>query len=144
MFNKVDKLIIALSLMILAYFAFFVFMVGSTAYHSAVSKVSEESFGAGAEITKLDNPTATKISMTADTATLILSTSTARKYVAIVNTATNTLTICATKATCVEDTGVRLNGSGGSYELTSENLWYGAIYGVLDTSTANIAVYYQQ
>ncbi len=102
--------------------------------------------GAGDELTKLGSPVSTKVAVAASSTspTLLLATSTARKYVAIVNTATNTLTVCPSVATCTQSTGIVLNASGGSYEITSENLYFGAIYGILSTSHADVALNYQQ
>lgn len=85
-----------------------------------------------------DAPTNTKIACTTSS-TLVVATSTGRQYVAIINDeATNPVYLGLGRA-AVGSNGIRLNANGGSFEITQENLFTGAIY-CIASSTATLTV----
>jgi len=63
------------------------------------------------------------------TSAIILASNTKRKYALLVNDS-DTIIYLGIGATAVVNRGIRLNSSGGSYEITSINLTKKAIYGI--------------
>lgn len=66
--------------------------------------------------------------------TLVAATSTARQYLTIVNDSANTVYISEGQA-AVGSNGIRLNASGGSYEINALNLYTGAIYAIASSTS---------
>lgn len=61
---------------------------------------------------------------------LITATSTTRQYAAIVNDCTTAIYLNFNDVAATGNSGLRLNASGGSYEINSQNLYKGAIRGI--------------
>lgn len=74
------------------------------------------------------SPTNTGVNVAAAT-TQILAANTDRGYTAIVNDS-DTVIYLALGAAAVLNQGIRLNARGGTFEITSVNLWFGTINGI--------------
>lgn len=112
-----------------------------TATRTAVSVVEQKSNGArfgAAELNRFTKaPTNTAVSCTTSS-TLAIATSTARQYIALVNDSSSAIYLGIGVA-AVGSNGIRLNSSGGSYEMGLDGLFTGAIY-CIASSTAQMTV----
>ena len=71
---------------------------------------------------------ASSSAVTAGVSSIVLTaTSSSRQYVSIVNDSANTVYLGFNGKAAIANSGLRLNASGGSYEITADNLYYGAI-----------------
>lgn len=77
------------------------------------------------------------------TSTLLLATSTARQYAAIVNDGSTNIYLETSKGPAVLYEGIRLNSGGGSYEINQDNLYTGPIYCIAATSAASTTLTYK-
>lgn len=69
---------------------------------------------------------------------VIVATSSARSYLVLVNDSANTVYL-SLGTPAVGSQGIRLNGSGGSYEMDSEGLYPGAVH-CIASSTSVITI----
>lgn len=75
------------------------------------------------------------------TTTTLLATSTGRQYALIVNDSAATVYLSLKGGLpAVAYEGIRLNAGGGSYEITSENLYKGSIQAIAVGGTASTTV----
>lgn len=72
------------------------------------------------------------------TSGLLVATSTSRLYLALVNDGTSTIYLALGK-TAIGSNGIRLNGSGGTFEMGSEAMFTGAI-NCISSSTGAVTV----
>ena len=77
------------------------------------------------------------------TSTLLVGTSTAREYLAIVNDGSNNIYLELSNGPAVLYEGIRLNSGGGSYEIDFDNLYTGPVYCIADTSAASTTATYK-
>jgi hypothetical protein len=70
--------------------------------------------------------------------TLAIASSSARQYTALVNDSSNSVYLSLGSA-AVSGSGIRLNANGGSFEITPDNLWTGAIY-CIASGSSNLSV----
>lgn len=68
----------------------------------------------------------------------ITATSSTRQYIAIVNDGSNVVYLKLSDSPAVINSGIRLNASGGSYEINSENMYTGSITAIADGGTSII------
>lgn len=73
------------------------------------------------------------------TSTTVLAANAARKFAVIVNDS-NEVVYIAFHATAVLNQGIRLNASGGAYEINASNLYTGIITGICASGGKNVAV----
>ncbi len=92
--------------------------------------------GSGGNVRYTKAPT-NSIASCSTASTLVLATSTARQYVAIVNDSATT-TYLGLGVAAVGSNGIRLNANGGSYELDANNLFTGAIYCISSSTSATV------
>lgn len=90
-------------------------------------------------LTNLTNTTATATPATS----IIIATSTARQYVAVVNSGLVD-TYLSLGPTAVLGSGILLKASGGSYEIMEENLYTGAISAITSSGTTTFSIVYKQ
>lgn len=81
--------------------------------------------------------TNSSVSVSAATSTAVLSTNSGRVYAAIINDSANTI-YCALGSAAIANKGIRLNASGGSYELTTENLFVGQVNCIATSATSTV------
>lgn len=74
-----------------------------------------------------------------NTSSVIISANSQRKYAAIVNDS-DTVIYISFGSTAVINQGIRLNASGGAYEITSNNLYTGDISAICSGSNKNITI----
>lgn len=72
------------------------------------------------------------------TSGILVATSTGRQYLAIVNDSANTVYL-GLGVTAVGGTGIRLNATGGTYEITQEALFTGVI-NCIASSTSHMTI----
>lgn len=135
-----NKALKALLITIVAFGAIFA-LVQVTATKTAVSVVQQvqatKSLG-NAELNRfIKAPTNTAVSC-GTSSSLAIATSTARTYVALVNDSVSTIYL-GLGVGAVGSNGIRLNASGGSYEMGVTGLFTGAIY-CIASSTAQMTV----
>lgn len=70
------------------------------------------------------------------TSTFLLATSTERQYCAIVNDGSNPIYLSFNDVPAVANSGLRLNASGGSFEIDSNNLYKGALRAIASGGTS--------
>lgn len=99
---------------------------------------STPSVGASNAPTLLKTATNAGVSV-ATSSTAVLAKNTARSHVLIVNDSTNVVYL-ALGATAVANKGIRLNASGGSYEINDQNLFIGAINAIAVGGTSVVTV----
>lgn len=75
----------------------------------------------------------------ATASTVVLATSTGRQYAVLVNDGANPIYLGFGKAAVVGQ-GIRLNATGGSYEINYENLYVGAINAIASGGSSNLTV----
>ena len=80
----------------------------------------------GADFNRFTTPPTNTAIACGTTSTLAVATSSGRVYVALVNDSANTVYLGLGKP-AVGSNGIRLNASGGSYEIDPQNLFTGAI-----------------
>lgn len=135
-----NKALKALLITIVAFGAIFA-TVQITATRTADSVVKQASVSkslGNAELNRfIKAPTNTAVSC-GTSSTLAIATSTARTYVALVNDSTSVVYL-ALGVPAVGSNGIRLNASGGSYEMNVGGLFTGAIY-CIASSTAQMTV----
>ena len=73
----------------------------------------------------------------ADTSTKISNADSARKILTIVNDSPAIVYI-ALGAAAEVNKGIRLNASGGAYEINETNPFFGEIYGIVSSGTSNV------
>lgn len=101
----------------------------------------EATLGAGGEITRLGNDGTSTSVLINTTSTTVLATSTSRLYAAIVNDGSNVIYLNIKGGIpAVAYEGIRLNPGGGTFELTSENMYYGAITAIAVGGTSSTTV----
>lgn len=71
------------------------------------------------------------------TSTLVLSANPRRIYAAFVNDGTD-IVYLALGNTAVVNRGIRLNPSGGSFEITRECPYWGQVSGIVGTTASNV------
>ena len=86
----------------------------------------------------IDTVTDTKVSVGSST-TVVLAANEARVNAVIVNDSDEIVYIGRGNAAVLNE-GIRLNASGGSYEIDSTNLFRGAINGISTSGTKNVTV----
>jgi len=83
--------------------------------------------------------TSSRITVTTSS-TDILASSTPRQYAAIVNDGSNVVYLNFNGATAVANSGLRLNANGGTFEITSENLYKGQITAIASGGSSVVTV----
>lgn len=84
--------------------------------------------------------TSSQLSITTSSG-LVLATSSTRQYVAIVNDGSNVVYLSLNNDVgAVVSSGIRLNASGGSYEINQDNLYTGAIRAIATGGTSIITI----
>lgn len=127
--NKTIK-IVSIGLVLVG--IFFAFKV------SHVSTPTVSQFGSANAPSILKTATNTNVSVLTSSTT-ILANRTSRSHAVIVNDGTNVVYL-SLGATAVANKGIRLNPSGGSYEINEQNLFIGEINGIAVGGTSNVTV----
>lgn len=135
---KNNKLLLALVLVLFLSTAFLLFSNGEV-------KGVQTQFGSSVSYPAFNALSSTTSKLVTTSSTLIQS-STTRQYLAIVNDGSYPIYItCDGGNPAVAYEGIRLNASGGAYEMTGEegNMCFGAIYGIAvggNSSTTLVSV----
>lgn len=98
----------------------------------------EASVGAG-QINQFVTGTNTNASVLTSS-TVVAAVNTGRQYLVIVNDGSFPVYL-GLGATAVANKGVRLNANGGSYEITLDNLFTGAVNGIAVGGTSIVTVF---
>lgn len=85
-----------------------------------------------------NNVTSTKVAVGA-TSTAVLSQNTDRKYLGLVNDSDEEIYL-SLSGTAVINEGIRLNASGGAFELISTDMYIGAITAICASGSKNLTV----
>ncbi len=118
-FTKTEKLTIA--------GAIFVLLLCVFGWYSVLNKSQTQSFGDAGQPNYIQGPASVIASSTVGTeSTLVLASSTARLYAVIVNDSSDSVYLSIGNS-AVKGMGIRLNASGGTYEINSLNLFTGAV-----------------
>lgn len=121
---------------ILAIVTIIVIFTGTFFANLATKKSS--TLGAAIAPTILKTATNTNVSV-ATSSTAILAKNTARNHAIIINDSSNVIYLGLGTA-AVANKGIRLNASGGSYEINGDNLFIGAINGIAVGGSSNVTV----
>lgn len=92
------------------------------------------------EINRYSGDLTTTSVLCGTTSTLLVGTSTARQYLALVNDGSTNIYLELSKGPAVLYEGIRLNSGGGAYEINLDNLYVGPIYCIAATSAASTTV----
>ena len=92
-----------------------------------------------AEYNRFSETTKSKVEVATSSAVTILSAKGGRQYALIVNDGPNVVYLDLGPSAELEK-GVRLNANGGSYEITSVNLYVGKITGIAQTDISTVSV----
>lgn len=90
----------------------------------------------GKMITSVSTSTSVSVSTTSAT---MLATNSNRNSAVLVNDGSN-IVYLSLGTTAVANQGIRLNASGGSYEINTENLYVGVINGITSSGTSTLTL----